>query len=84
MSLRRHAPHIEPLLDQAKFLQPLAQRQRDKSTLRNPPKCYLFLVGKLYLLEAAGCEFHREPFLSTISGGAAEESGRVEDGEILR
>ena len=69
MSLRRDAPHIEPLLDQAEFLQALAQRQRDRSAFRNPTKGYLFPVGKFCLLEVAGCEFHRVPFLSAVSAG---------------
>jgi hypothetical protein len=79
MSLRRNAPHIEPLLDQAKFLQASAQRQRDKPAFRNPAKGYLFPVGKFHLLDATRYEFHREPFLSAISGGAGAEGGRTKD-----
>src|SRR5271163_1965618 len=49
------------LLDQAEFLQPLAQKQCDRSPFGNSTKGYLFVVGELRLLEASGCEFHRVP-----------------------
>ena len=62
MPLTGDGPAVVALFDQAEFLQPPAQGQSDKPAFRDPAKGYLFLVGKLGLLETARCDFHRMPF----------------------
>jgi hypothetical protein len=62
MPLVRDGPPVVPFLDQAEFLQPLAKKQRDRSTFGNPAKGHLFVIGKFGLLDAARREFHQVPF----------------------
>ena len=74
MPLIGDGPAIAAILHQAEFLQPPAQRQRNSSSLGDIAKSYLFLVGKLSLLETSGRDSHGGPFwrLFAVRLGAHE------------
>jgi hypothetical protein len=78
MSLIGDGPAVVALLDQAEFLQPPAQRQRDRSAFGNPAQGYLFLVGKLGLLETTGRDFHRGPFWQLFPARLGEHEAKTE------
>ena len=83
MSLLGDGPSIVALLDQAKFLQPLAQRQGDESAIRDPAKGYLFLVGKFGLFETTRGDFHGVSFWRQTPGMRRCNRSRLTSAHII-